>query len=250
MTEELITDLSQLKGVKVLSRKSAMRYRKTDKAVPQIAQELGVEGIIEGSVRRFGDRVRVSVQLIYAATETQVWAQSYEKNVKDALAVQSEVANDIAGQIRANMQFDQRAQVSRPANQKAQDAYLRGIYQLGKEWHARNPEAAVRSFRQAIAEDPNFALAYVKLAEAYPGTSLPNAVNEQRTALKKALSLDPDLAEAHYALANLQLHNDYNFAGAEREYKRAIALSRNSAYMHDAFAAYLNGMGRFDEALR
>ena len=252
MTEELITDLSQINGVKVISRKSVMRYKKADKTLSQIAQELGVDGIIEGSVRRSGDQVRISAQLIYMPTETTLWAHSYEQDVKNVLAVQSALASTIAEEIK--VQTDQRAQTKRSTNQKALDAYLRGEYQLGSGWSANNdPEGAIKSFKQAIAEDPSFALAYVRLATAYASTGAgPSAKTEllQREAVEKALSLDPSLADAHSALANLAFHNDFNFAEAEREYKRAVELSPRDAGTHDNLAIYLLDMGRFDEGLR
>jgi eukaryotic-like serine/threonine-protein kinase len=250
MTEELITDLSQIKGVKVISRKSVMRYKKGDKTLSQIAQELGVDGIIEGSVRRSGDQVRISAQLIYAPTETTLWAHSYEQDVKNALAVQSALASTIADEIKA--QTDQRTQAKRSTNQKALDAYLRGEYQLGRDFYPRDVDAAIKSFKQAIADDPNFALAYVKLANAYAASldTFAKTTPLQRSALEKALSLDPSLADAHCALANLQFRSDYDFAGAEREFKRALELNPRDAGLHDSLAGYLDDMGRFDEALR
>jgi eukaryotic-like serine/threonine-protein kinase len=250
MTEELITDLSQINGVKVISRKSAMRYKKSDKPLSQIAQELGVDGIIEGSVRRFGDQVRISAQLIYAPTETSLWAQSYEQNVKDALVVQSTVANTIAEQIRASIKSTESQRSTRPVNPKALDAYLKGVYYL-KKWQPENARKAVNLFKQAIAEDPNYAMAYVQLANAYAGanTSASTASLQSET-IQKALSLDPSLGDAHLALANLKFNNDYDWAGAEREFRRALELTPNHAIFHDSFASYLNATGRFDEALK
>jgi eukaryotic-like serine/threonine-protein kinase len=249
MTEELITDLSQIKGVKVISRKSVMRYKKADKTLAQIAQELGVDGIIEGSVRRSGDQVRISAQLIYAPTETTLWAHSYEQDVKNALAVQSALASTIADEIKA--QTDQRAQAKRSTNQKALDAYLRGEYQLGRDFYPRDLDGAIKSFKQAIAEDPNFAMAYVKLAEAYGASGkFAQGAALQKAALEKALLLDPSSAETHAALANLQFRNDFDFTGAEREFKHALELSPRDAGVHSDLAIYLLDMGRFDEALR
>jgi eukaryotic-like serine/threonine-protein kinase len=251
MTEELITDLSQLNGVKVISRKSVMRYKKSDKPLSQIAQELGVDGIIEGSVRRFGDQVRISAQLIYAPTETSLWAQSYEQNVKDALAVQSTVSNTIAEQIRASIKSAQSQQRAvHPVNPKALDAYLKGVYYI-KKWQPENARKAVDLFKQAIAEDPNYAMAYVQLASAYAGANTSaSTASLQREAVQKALSLDPTLGDAHLALANLKFTNDYDWTGAEREFRRALQLSPNLANLHDCFASYLNATGRFDEGLK
>src|SRR5581483_4299594 len=248
----LITDLSQINGVKVISRKSVSRYKKSDKSLPQIAQELGVDGIVEGSVRRVGDQVRVSAQLIYAPTETQLWAQSYEKNTKDALAVQSDVSSRIAEQIRASMNSAQVQQRSaRPVNPKALDLYLKGGY-YARSW--KEPgygRKAIAFLKQAVAEDPNFARAYVALANVgREGENPAEAAARQRQAIEKALSLDPSLPDAHLALANLKLDYDYDWAGAEREFSRALELDPNGGGLHDNFAAYLNVTGRFDEALK
>jgi eukaryotic-like serine/threonine-protein kinase len=251
MTEELITDLSQINGVKVISRKSVMRYKKSDKPLPQIAQELGVDGIIEGSVRRFGDQVRISAQLIYAPTETPLWAQSYEQNVKDALAVQSTLADTIAEQIRASIKSAQsRQRATHPLNPKALDAYLKGVYYI-KKWQPENARKAVEYFQQAISEDPNYAMAYVQLANASAGANTSaSTASMQRETIQKALSLDPSLGDAHLALANLKFTNEYDWVGAEREFRRALELSPNLANLHDCFASYLNATGRLDEALK
>jgi TolB-like protein/Tfp pilus assembly protein PilF len=251
MTEELITDLSQINALKVISRKSVMHYKNADKPISQIAQELGVDTIVEGSVRRSGNRVRISAQLIYAPTETPLWAQSYDRELKDALAVQSALAGDIADQIRVNIK-SQHAQLrsTRAVNPKALDSYLKGVYYL-KKWQPQNAEKAVESFRESIVEDPNFAMAYVQLANAY-GSAQTNAKTAplQREAIGKALSLDPSLADVHLALANFQVNVDYDWNGAEREYRRALELNHNSPAGHGCFASYLNQTGRFDEALK
>jgi eukaryotic-like serine/threonine-protein kinase len=255
MTEELITDLSQINALKVISRKSVMRYKKSDKSLPQIAQELGVDTIIEGSVRRSGDRIRISAQLIYATTETTLWAQSYERELKDALATQSGLARDIAEQIRASINSDQqaRSQATRPINQKALDAYLQGVYYLTRKGSSpKDAQTAVEYFQQAIAEDANFAMAYVKLCEAYQqglGT-LAKSASLQKAALEKALSLDPSLASAHLALANLKENAEYDWAGAEREYNRALELNPNNAEAHHCFGIYLDMMGRLGEGMK
>jgi eukaryotic-like serine/threonine-protein kinase len=174
MTEELITDLSQINALKVISRKSVMRYKKSEKSLPQIAQELGVDGIIEGSVRRFGDQVRISAQLIYAPTETALWAQSYERDLKDVLALQSTVASTIAQEVRVKMTPSEQAHLSsqRPVNLMAHEAYLQGRYHLQLEQNAafkkdkaklmdEESQKAERYFQQAIKEDPDYAAPYL-----------------------------------------------------------------------------------------
>ncbi len=255
MTEELITDLSQIKGLKVISRKSMMRYKKSDKSLPQIAQELGVEGIIEGSVRRSSDRVRVSAQLIYAPTEAALWAQSYERDLRDALSVQSTVASDIADQIRANMTPTQQArlQTRHQVNEKALEAYLQGDYWLARVRKNGGPEEAKKAlefFQQAIAIEPNYAAAYVKLCDVYNAqdrTHLAKTAALQKDALRKALSLDPQLGSAHLALANIEAYYDWDWPGAEREFRKAVELNPNDADTHASFSEYLDYMGRLQE---
>ena len=255
MTEELITDLSQINDLKVISRKSVMRYKKSDKSLPQIAQELGVDTIIEGSVRRSGDRIRISAQLIHASTETALWAQSYERDLKDALTLQSALASDIAEQIRAKINSGQQArlQATRPVNQKALDAYLQGVYHLTRKGSGpKDAQTAVEYFQQAIVEDPNFAMAYVKLCEAYQQDlgPLAKSASLQKAALEKALSLDPSLAGVHLGLANLKFIAEYDMTGAEREFRRALELSPNNAEIHDCFGGYLDAMGRLQEGMK
>ena len=251
MTEELITDLSQINALKVISRKSVMHYKNADKPISQIAQELGVDTIVEGSVRRSGDRVRISAQLIYAPTETPLWAQSYDRELKDALTVQSVLAGDIAEQIRVNIKSEQaRLRSTRAVNPKALDSYLKGVYYL-KKWQPQNAEKAVESFKQSILEDPKFAMAYVQLANAYAGAETnAKTVPLQREVIGKALSLDPSLADVHLALANFKLNAEYDWIGAEREYRRALELNPNHADAHNQFAGYLCAAGRFEEALK
>src|SRR5262249_32009217 len=210
-------------------------------------QELGGDGIVEGSVRRFGDQVRISAQLIYAPSETTLWAQSYEQDVKNALTVQSAVAGTIAEKIRASITSEQAQQRStRPVNPKALDAYLKGQYYV-KKWQPKDTSKAAEYFKQAIAEDPNFAKAYVALAGA---GGMANSSASQREAIEKALALDPSLAGAHLFLASLKYQDDRDWAGGEREFRRALELNPNDAGIHSAYANYLSAAGRFDEALK
>jgi tetratricopeptide (TPR) repeat protein len=241
--------------LKVISRKSVMRYKNTDKTLARIAQELGVEAIIEGTIRCSGDRVRVSAQLIYAPTEAALWAQSYERDLHDALSVQSTLANAIADQIRVKMTQDQqgRLQARRSTNQKAVDSYLQGDYWLVRAKKAGHEEArkALEFFQQAITEDADFAIAYVKLCEAYnhlgPGRPTTETVSLQRAALDKALSLDPQLPEAHLSLGRIKFLYDWDWPGAEREFKSAVELNPNNADIHNALGDYLDAMGRLQE---
>jgi len=265
MTEELITDLSQIKALKVISRKSVMRYKKSDKSLPQIAQELGVDGIIEGSVRRFGDQVRVSAQLIYAPTETALWAQSYERNLQDVLALQSTVASAIAEGIRVQMTPREQAKLGshRPVNLKAHEAYLQGRYHLQLEQNAvfkkdkaklMNAESAKAEeyFRQAMKEDPDYAAPYLGIWEAGLGNALPprDWITRAKPLVLKALQLDDSVAEAHRALASIRNSYEWDWLGAEKEYQRAIQLAPSNADAHDEYAIFLAQTARTQEAVK
>jgi eukaryotic-like serine/threonine-protein kinase len=265
MTEELITDLSQINALKVISRKSIMRYKKTEKSLPQIAQELGVDGIIEGSVRRFGDQVRISAQLIYAPTETALWAQSYERDLKDVLALQSAVASAIAQGVRVKMTANEREQMTsrRPVNLKAHEAYLQGRYHLQLEQNAtfkkgkaklmeEESQRAEQYFREAIKEDPDYASPYLGIWEAMQSSALPNRdwVQKARPLLLKALQLDDSLAETHRDLACVLSGYDWDWANAEKEFQRAIQLAPSNADAHDQYGSFLAAMARPREALK
>jgi TolB-like protein len=178
MTDELITCLAQISSVRVISYTSTYRYKETKKTLPEIAHELGVDAIVEGSVQRAGGRMRVNAQLVYAPEEAHLWAQSYDRDLLDSLVVQSIVASAIADQVKVKLTPAQRAplQVPRPVNLKALDAYLRGVDHLGRVGHGLGGEEvrkAVESFQEAITQDPGFAAAYVKLAEAYSNEAFP-----------------------------------------------------------------------------
>jgi serine/threonine protein kinase len=259
MTEELITDLSQINTLKVISRKSVMRYKKSDKSPAQIAQELGVDGIIEGSARRSGDRVRVSAQLIYAPTETALWAQSYERRLSDALTLQSTIAEEIGNEIRVKITPETKTRLGskQPVNPKALDAYLTGRYHLDRKAHfdfVKGMEQAVEQeysksvefFRKAIEEDPSYVSTYVGLAEALLSAPSKESIAEARAAIKKALELDDRLEDAHLDLALLYI-SDWDWAGAEKEFQRAVQLNPSSAAGHDHYGYYLDAMGRFKE---
>jgi eukaryotic-like serine/threonine-protein kinase len=252
MTEELITDLSQIGTLRVASHQSVQRYKKSDKPLPEIARELNVDAVVRGSIQRVGDRVRISGQLVYGPEDRTIWAKHYEGSFQDALNLQSQVATSIADEIRVRMTKNQRASLkaNQPRNPKALEAYLQGQYYL-KKWQPQDAEKAVEYFKQAIADDPNFAMAYVSLAKAY-ANSEPSAKTAplQRDAIEKALSLDPSLAEAHDGLAILKRDIDYDWAGAEREFRRALELNPRNAGIHNGLAELLNATERFDEALK
>jgi len=259
MTEALITDLAQIGALRVISRTSAMRYKGSDKPLPEIARELNVDGLVEGSVLRAGDRVRITAQLIHAATDQHLWAKSYERDLRDVLALQGEVARAIAEEVQIKLTPQQRARLARPlaVNPAAHEAYLKGRYC----W-ARATEQSIRKsmeyFEEAIASDPNYGRAYAGLADAYnmlanptleavpPGEIIPMA----RRATTKALQLDDTLGEAHLSLGRIKFYYDWDWAGAEKAFQRAIELSPNHPYAHYLYALVLNSLGRHDEAIR
>lgn len=255
MTDALITNLASWPALRVISRQSVMRYKGSAKPLPEIARELGVEGVVEGSVMRSAGRVRITAQLIHAPTDRHLWAHSYERRLEDVLALQDEVSRAIAEEIRITVTTDsaRRPAHARAVNPDAYDAYLLGRH----HWNQRAPqslEKAAAYFRSAIAKDPDFAPAHAGLALTYgprftysdiaPGPG--NA--ETKVAALKALELDPHLGEARAALASA-LENEWDWDGAEREYRSAIEIDPNSTVGHMWYGTYLHALGRFAESL-
>jgi TolB-like protein/DNA-binding winged helix-turn-helix (wHTH) protein len=258
MTEELITTLGQVSALRVISHTSVMRYKGTKKPLPQIARELNVDGIVEGTVERSGNRVRVTANLLYAPTDRHLWAESYERNLGDVLSLQDDVARDIASQIRIKLTPQEHARLagSRPVNPQTLDLYLKGRYY----WNKRTPEALKESqecFQRAIEKDPSYAPAYAGLADSYamlgagfyevlpPREAYPKA----EAAATKALQLDGTLAEAHTTLAWSKVYFDWDWISGEREFKRAIELDPDYANAHHWYASFLTAMGRHREAI-
>ena len=256
MTDALTTTLAQIESLRVISRTSAMRYRDSRKAVPEIARELGVDAVVAGSVARSGDRVRINAQLIEASRDRHRWAESYERPIEDVLALQGEMARTIASEIelRLTPQQEGRLKNPRPVTPQAYEAYLKGRF----FWNKRNKEAIEKSidyYTEAIRLDPGYAPAYAGLAEAYTvtscgapaGLSTRESAPKARSAAVKAVELDDGSAEAHAALGFQE--NCYgDMAAAEREYRRAIALNPNYAAAHHWYAVLLLGW-RDQEAL-
>jgi len=257
MTEALITDLAKIGALRVISRTSAMRFKGTDKPLPEIARELNVDAVVEGSVLRAGDRVRITAQLIHAATDTNLWAESYERDLRDVLTLQSEVAKTIVQevQIKLTAQDQARLSSSRRVNPQAYEAYLKGRY----SWNKRTEEGlkkGIEFFRQAIEKDPTYALAYTGLADSYnilgqwgglaPRESFPLA----KAAAVKALEMGEGLAEAHCSLAYVSLFYDWDLEKAETEFRRAIGLNPGYALAHCWYGDCLTAMARTAEALR
>ena len=264
MTEELITELSRISALSVISRTSVMPYKESKKSLPEIARELHADAIVEGSVLRSGDRVRITAQLIYAANDSNVWAQSYDRDLQDVFALQSAVANAIVNEIRAKMTAQEQARLAKTPrpNLRALELYLQGNRHLQLtdplEWtngqykaYLGEMRSAQNSFEQAIALDPDFARAYVGLATSLRWDPVsPDRVEKARAALLRAVALDDNLADAHLELAELLYHTDWNWSAAEKELQRSIGLNPSFAMAHAQYADYLDAMGRFDEGMR
>lgn len=248
ITDELITDVARLPGIRVISRTSSVRYKGTTKPMPQIARELNVDGVIEGTVVRVGNRVRIRTQLIYAPSDQHVWADAYERDEKDVLALQAGLAREIANRIGLELTAEQHSELAtnRPVNPKAHELYLEGRY----FWNKRDPAGlrkAVDYFQQAIAQDPGYAEAYAGLADAY---GLLGMMSEAETAAKKALAINGNLAEAQTSLGLIEPFLDWNWEVGKAHFERAIALNPNYATAHHWYAeAYLMPTGHVDQAL-
>jgi len=256
MTEALISELVKIKGLKrVISRTSAMRYKETEKLMPEIARELNVDAIVEGSVLLVGERVRITAQLIEARTDRHMWADSYERDLRNILALQRELARAIAKEIKIAVTPEEqvRLAMASPVNPEAYQLYLKGRYL----WNKRTGEdlkKALVYFERAIEKDPNYALAYTGLADTY--LLLPSYLafpptetySKGKEAALKALEIDDTLAEAHTSLANAMKYY-FDWKSVEKEYKRAIELSPSYATAHHWYAYDLMLMGRHDEAI-
>ena len=256
MTDALITDLAQIADLKVISRTSAMQYKGVRKPLPQIAQALGVDAVVEGSVVRSGSKVRISAQLIYAPGDRHLWAESFEGPANDVLSIQDQVAHEVAARVHAKLHslLLQTMAARKPVSPEAYEAYLRGLYFFDK----RDAEAATKSagyFRKALAVDPEFAPAYAGLAEALPALNWFNgrppvdAMLEAKAAAKRALELDDRLSEAHTALGALLCLYDWNWPEGEKEFKRALELNPNNSLAHNRYMMWLLSKGRLSEAV-
>src|ERR1700722_561887 len=257
MTDELITDLAKIGGVRVISRTSAMRYKGTSKGLPEIARELNVDGIIEGSVTRSGQRVRITAQLLYGPTDKHLWAETYDRDLGDVLSLQSEVAQAIAQQVRAQVTPQQqvRFNAARPVNPEAYDAYSKGRYHLWNQFGmAQSLNTAKTYFEEAIRKDPGFALAHSGLADAYLYLAIFRHVSPDSSyrpaedAVRQTLSLDDSIGEAHDTLAVLSWRYDWDWDATERELNQAIALAPSYSCAHEDRAQYLALRGRRSEA--
>jgi TolB-like protein/DNA-binding winged helix-turn-helix (wHTH) protein len=256
MTDELTTALAKISALRVTSRTSTARYRDTREPIQQIAHELNVDAIVEGSVARSGNRIRITAQLIDARNDRHMWAESYERDLSDILNAQNTVAREIAQQVRANLTPAERdaLTVRSTVVPEAYDAYLRGRKELGKQ-RQEAFRKGLEYFQQAIALDRLYAPAYAGLADSYSllanYSALPplEAFPKAKSAAVKALDLDHNLAEGHTSLALVKHHFDWDWAGAEAEYKLAIQLDPNNAITRLRYAELLSNLARHDEAI-
>ncbi len=258
MTDELISDLGQISALRVISRTSAMTYKHARKPLPQIARELNVDAIVEGTVLRSGDQVRITAQLIEASTDKHLWSQSYEGELRDTLALQNKVASAIADQIRINLNPQEQATLknAKVVNPEAYESYLKGRYFWNKRT-ADGLKVALAYFNQAVDEDPKYAQAYSGLADTYallgdwqyavltPKEALPKA----KAVAIQALELDNALGEAHNSLAFVLDGFDWDLDAGGKEFRRAIDLNPSYATAHHWFAWHLSLLGRYDEAV-
>jgi TolB-like protein/DNA-binding winged helix-turn-helix (wHTH) protein/Flp pilus assembly protein TadD len=247
MTDELITDLAQISALRVISRTSVMPYKGVRKSLPQIASELNVDAVVEGTVLRSGKQVRITAQLIQAPADKHLWAQSYEGDVRDTLALQKTVARAIAEQIRINLTPQEQAVLEnvKVVNPEAYEDYLKGRYFWNKRT-ADDLKKATYYFNQAIKSDPNYPLPYTGLADIYQLSDRPQLAREE---VQNALKLDDHLAAAHNSLARLLYLFNRDWEGADKEFKRALELDHNYAPAHHWYSMYLALEGRKEQAL-
>jgi adenylate cyclase len=259
MTEELISQLAKISGLNVIARTSVMKYKNATKSTSEIAEELDVGTILEGSVRTAFDKARVSVQLINAKTQENIWTQDYDRQIKDIFAIQSDIAISVANQLKIQLLTTEKQLLEKRGtdNADAYRSYLLGKYQLNQ----RTPESIYKGigyFNEAVDSDPTFALAYVGLTDCYTligGAGygyLPreDVIQMANNSINKALELDPDLAEAYNSLAYLKFRLEWNWEEAEKYFKKAIDLQPGYASAYERYALFLGCLGRYDESIR
>jgi TolB-like protein/DNA-binding winged helix-turn-helix (wHTH) protein/Tfp pilus assembly protein PilF len=255
MTEALITELAQLRDIRVISRTSVMPYKASKKSLPEIARDLNVDGIVEGGVLRSSGRVRVTAQLIHAATDHHLWARSYERDESNIVTLQRDLAAAITDALRGELTPQARARIrtASPINPQAYELFLRGMSAAGRE-NTQGFTDAIACFEKAVEKQPDFAVAYVAMARSYSQLTWNGAVaprdfmSRAKTAVVKALSLDPGLAEAHAEMGRILYQYDWDWPRSEQEIRRALELNPNDARAHDAYATLLGLTGRVEEA--
>lgn len=257
MTEALIADLARIQSLKVISRTSIMRFKGTVRSLPEIAAELGVDAVVEGSVLRAGQRVRITAQLIHAASDTHLWAENYERDLQDVLRLQSEVARAIAAEIRAVVTVDEASRLSRAplVNPEAYEACLKGRFHYSK----LSPEQlrmALNYFNQALEKDSNCAAAWAGIARTLMSlgdtgmVSMSETISQAKHAATRAIELDHGLADAHYMLGNIRFLHDWDWEGAEVEFRQALRCNPNDADAQFFYADFLISLKRREEGTR
>jgi serine/threonine-protein kinase len=259
ITEDVIAQLSKIRSLKVISRTSVMRFKKREQSVGEIATILDVSALVEGSVRRAGNRVRIVAQLLDPATDGHLWSETYDRDLTDIFAIQTDVALQIAGALTAELTSDEKRRIRQ---EPTRDVQAYELYLLGKQcmsrWTQTTVEKGIGLFQQAVARDPDYALAHTAIARAYTEIgmgyvgALPSeeAFRRARAAVNRAVEADSGLAEAHAMLAFLKFVCDYDWSGAEREFKVALELDPNSGDTYYSYGLMLAALGRYDEALR
>jgi serine/threonine protein kinase/tetratricopeptide (TPR) repeat protein len=256
MTDALIGKLAQISALRVISRTSVMKYKETRKSIPEIARELDVDALIEGTVLQSEDQVRITVQLLGARPERHLWASDYVRDLSDVIVLQEEVSRSIAGEINVTVTQEEQARLSaaRPVDPEVYGLYLKGRFY----WNLRTHESLERSmmyFQEALKIDPNYALAHIGMADCflimgfYAALSPEEAFPTAKAFVEKALKLDDTLAEAYNSLAYIKMLYDWDWDGAEADFKKAIELNPNYSVAHQWYGEYLSLMGRQDEAL-
>jgi TolB-like protein/Flp pilus assembly protein TadD len=256
ITEDVIAQLAKVRTMKVISRASVMPFKKRDVSLRQIAEQLDVANLLEGSVRRAGNRVRVVVQLVEAATDRSLWAETYDRQLDDIFAIQSDIALSIANSLKTQLTSDERARIDRAPtdNMQAYQHYMRAR-QLLVVWDQAFMWRSIEQFQRAIDLDPNFALPYAGIAQAYAelcevsAISGPDAYPKARDAAAQALKLDPELAEAHTMSGYVKLIFEYDWEGAEKAFRRALELQPGNSDTYDLYGRLCAAVGRFDEAV-
>jgi TolB-like protein/DNA-binding winged helix-turn-helix (wHTH) protein/Tfp pilus assembly protein PilF len=256
MTDELIANLAKIRSLRVISRSTAMAYKATRKPLSEIARELHVDAVVEGTVLREGSRIRITAELVQVSTDHHLWAETYESQIGDVLALQNRVSSAIVNEIRINLTPEDRARLAKnPAiAPEAYENYLKGRFY----WNKRSDEnlmKAIGYFEQATHQDPGYALAYAGLSDCYAiigatifGTMpVDEAAPKARDAARRALDIDPDLAEAETSLATLKFNYDWDWSGAEEGFQRAIQFNPSYATAYQRYSLYLMAMGRFQD---
>ncbi|HXQ29625.1 MAG TPA: protein kinase [Gemmatimonadales bacterium] len=257
ITEDVIAHLSKIRALRVISRGSVMPFKKREQGLKKVAAQLEVTTLLDGSVRRVGDRVRIVAQLVDAETERYLWSETYDRELTDIFGIQTDVALHIAAALRAELSADEQDRIRK---EPTVDLHAYQLYLQGRRWFVsytgEGMRQAVAYFERATAQDPGYAMAHAAMAEAYAelaenGSLAPeDAYRHAREAAARALELDPTLGEAHCVAAYLKTLWDFDWAGAEQGFRRALELSPSSADTYDLYGRMCSGLGRYDEALR